>query len=88
MKFMKKGLSALLVFMMILQLFASVPVSAVLSNADKYDVVFLSDLHNGVGGYNGLKQMMPELKNEGQSPRVFSHGGDYVEDSMGGQPNW
>ncbi len=37
-----------------------------------YDAIFLSDLHNGVGGYNGLKQMMAELKAEGVSPRVLS----------------
>jgi len=53
-----------------------------------YDAIFLSDLHNGVGGYNGLKQMMAELKAEGVSPRVLSHGGDYVEDGKGGTVNW
>ncbi len=88
MKSLKKGLASLLVFMMVLQLFASIPVNAEIPNADKYDVIFMSDLHNAVGGYLGFKQMLSELKNEGQSPRVFSHGGDYVEDSMGGQPNW
>ena len=53
-----------------------------------YDAIFLSDLHNGVGGYNGLKQMMQELKNEGVNPRVLSHGGDYVEDGKGGLVEW
>jgi|GEM_PF-1618278 len=88
MRLTKKRLAALLVFVMILQLFATIPVSAEIPNAGKYDVVFMSDLHNAVGGYLGFKQMLSELKNEGQNPRVFSHGGDYVEDSMGGQPNW
>ena len=53
-----------------------------------YDVIFMSDLHNGVGGYNNLKEMLPELVEEGVSPRVISHGGDYVEDGMGGNPDW
>ena len=53
-----------------------------------YDVIFMSDLHNGVGGYNNLKEMLPELVKEGVSPRVISHGGDYVEDGMGGNPDW
>ena len=53
-----------------------------------YDVVFLSDLHNGVGGYKGLIQMVSELKSEGASPNVFSHGGDYVEDDKGGSVDW
>ena len=88
MRLTKKRLAALLVFVMILQLFATIPVSAEIPNAGKYDVIFMSDLHNAVGGYLGFKQMLSELKNEGQNPRVISHGGDYVEDSMGGQPNW
>ena len=57
-------------------------------DSSAYDVVFLSDLHNGVGGYHGLIQMMSELSAEGQSPRVLSHGGDYVEDDKGGQVDW
>ena len=86
MKFMKKGLSALLVFLMVLQLFGAMPVAN--AATPNVDVVFMSDLHNANGGYLGFKQMVSELKNDGQSPRVFSHGGDYVEDSMGGTPNW
>ena len=62
--------------------------SAFAEEPEEYDVVFLSDLHNGVGGYPGLIQMMDELRSEGQSPRVLSHGGDYVEDGMGGQVDW
>ena len=56
--------------------------------AVEYDAVFLSDLHNGVGGYPGLKQMMEELGKEALNPKVLSHGGDYVEDSLGGQVDW
>ena len=87
MRSLKKGLALICMLAMLLQLILAVPaVSA--AEPSSYDVVFLSDLHNGVGGYNGFKQMMTELKNEGQSPRVLSHGGDYVEDDMGGQPDW
>ena len=90
MRSFNKGLALTCALVMLLQLVFAVPVSAEAPalSAESYDVVFLSDLHNGVGGYNGLKQMMSELKAEGLNPRVLSHGGDYVEDDMGGQPDW
>ena len=87
MRSLKKGLALVCMLAMVLQLIFAAPVVSA-AEPNSYDVVFLSDLHNGVGGYNGLKQMMTELKNEGQNPRVLSHGGDYVEDDMGGQPDW
>ena len=83
---LKQALSWLLAVAMLVTLLPALPVSAVETN--EYDAVFFSDLHNGVGGYQGLIQMMDELKNEGQNPRVLSHGGDYVEDDKGGQVDW
>ena len=73
MRSFKKGLALTCALVMLLQLVFAVPVSAEAPalSAESYDVVFLSDLHNGVGGYNGLKQMMSELKAEGRIPACF-----------------
>ena len=48
MKFLKKGLSVLIVFVMILQLFAAMPIAN--AATPNVDVVFMSDLHNANGG--------------------------------------
>ena len=90
MRSLKKELSLICIMALVLQLILMIPVSAEepAISPNSYDAVFLSDLHNGVGGYNGLKQMMSELKAEGLNPRVLSHGGDYVEDDQGGEPDW
>ncbi len=86
MKQRKRMLSALLAIMLILTLLPSGPIVA--ADMPVYDALFMSDLHNGVGGYDGLKQMVSELKAEGLEPRVIGHGGDYVEDDKGGIPDW
>ena len=56
-----------------------------------YQLLFTSDLHAGLDGYDGfhnLKALLPLLKEEGLNPAVFTNGGDYVEDSYGSQANW
>ena len=92
MRSFKKGLALICMLAMLAQLILAVPVFAAAEplalSAGSYDVIFLSDLHNGLGGYKGLIQMMDEVKAEGQNPRVLSHGGDYVEDDHGGEVNW
>ena len=89
---MKRSISCIIsVVLLIIMCFGVIPAGAAVAEVPdpaSYDVVFLSDLHNGTGGYNGLRQMMDELKAEGQNPRVLSHGGDYVEDGKGGTVNW
>ncbi len=87
----KRLLSAILAVLMLISLLPQTILPAAGEEApapDRYDAIFLSDLHNGLGGYPGLIQMMSELKNEGLNPRVLSHGGDYAEDSRGGEVNW
>ena len=102
MKHIRKGFALVCILALVLQLFsgfpaayaaqaeAAQPESAQPQTLDSaaIDAVFLSDLHNGLGGYGGLIQMMDELDAEGVSPRVLSHGGDYVEDDRGGQVDW
>ena len=94
MKHIKKRIAAVCMLALVLQLFCGFPAAGAagaertLLDSAAVDAVFLSDLHNGLGGYTGLIQMMDELGNEGVSPRVLSHGGDYVEDDRGGQVNW
>ncbi len=98
MKNLSRGLAILLCICMVLGMLPATVLAAddtsakthTLTSTDEivYDALFMSDLHNGVGGYPGFKQMISELKNEGLNPRVISHGGDYVEDDKGGTPNW